>query len=225
MKTILYILLIFSLTESFAQQILSGKYCYSYNSGYSGVCIDFKGSNKFTYEATGDLGLENIGKGDYFLKGRKLILIFAKDSIISQSNLHIEKLESHDRNDSINFIFQLLDKENANEPLAGVILKSSGIDLHTKTLQTDSSGYLKLTRPRYQESENYLLVFNGYERFEFTLADDHSKKITIALAPLSPNIISGQIFTLNLSKRKPNFFITKFGEKYQKSETSMAIRK
>jgi hypothetical protein len=217
MKTILSILFVVMLTDSFAQRKLSGKFCHSINGGYTAVCIDFKESNRFEYVVTGDLGIESMGKGNYCLQRKNLKLNFEKDSTDFKSLLKIEKWEDKDRLDSIDLIFNIIEKGNTNEPIAGVILKEHQSGRIEKTFQTDSNGYLTMTKPRNQALENYSIASIGLERYEFTLTLDSTQIVFISLAPDSPKIISDQILILEMSQIKHRSFITKKGELYENS--------
>ncbi|MEP6262271.1 MAG: hypothetical protein ABJ092_11875 [Gillisia sp.] len=216
MKKILLILFLVIFTNSFSQNKLNGKFCNSFNTGYSSVCIDLKENNRFEYVEAGCLGVENFGKGEYFLTDKKLELRFDIDSIRFLSTIRIENWEFKDRKDSIEFIFKISEKNNPGEPLSAIILQESDSFQYEKSKQTNSEGRLSLTKPRNQKSEKYRVLFLGFERFEFSLENDHTKKVTIELAPETPNLISDRIFTFELSKITPDIFITEKGEKFKR---------
>jgi hypothetical protein len=218
MKKILLIILLFISAVSFSQNELSGKFCHSFNDGFSGVCINFKNNNRFEYEVGGCLGVENFGKGKYQLKDNLLNLIFDKDSAQFQSNIKIETLEFRDRKDSIDLIFHIVEKANPEEPLPAMIFQESDSYEFEKGRQTNNEGRLTITKPLNQKSEKYRVLFLGLERFEFTLENDHTKKVTIELAPEAPQIISDKVLTLPLRKITPDLFITENGEEYKKVE-------
>ena len=216
MKKILLILFLVIYTDSFSQNKLSGKFCNSFNTGYSSVCIDLKENNKFEYVEAGCLGVENFGKGEYILTDKNLKLRFDKDSIQFFSTIKIENWEFKDRKDSIEFIFKILEKTNLREPLPAIILQESDSFEYDKSKQTNSDGRLTLTKPRNLKSEKYRVLFLGFEQFEFSLENDHTKKVTIELALETPNLISDQIFTFELSKITPDIFVTENGEKFKR---------
>lgn len=216
MKKILLILFLVIYTDSFSQNILSGKFCNSFNTGYSSVCIDLKENNRFEYVEAGCLGVENFGKGEYFLTDRKLKLKFDKDSIQFFSTIKIENWEFKDRKDSIEFIFKILEKTNLREPLPAIIIQESDSFEYDKSKQSNSDGRLTLTKPRNQKSEKYRVLFLGYEQFEFSLENDHTKKVTIELAPETSNLITDQIFTFELSKITPDIFVSEKGEMFKR---------
>ncbi|WP_106134090.1 hypothetical protein [Mongoliibacter ruber] len=217
MKKILPLIFLIISVDSFCQDQLSGKFCNSFNDGYSVVCIEFLENNSFKYELIGCLGVENFGKGEYQLTSNQIKLIFDEDSSKIQSSIKVENLKFRDRRDSIEIVFHIVEKANQKEPLPAMIFQESDSFEFEKVKQANSNGNLILLKPKNRETEKYNVLFLGYERFEFTLENHQSKNVTIELAPEAPEIISNRVFTIDLSKITPDLLVTIDGVEYKKN--------
>lgn len=186
-------ILIFSFVACSSQNKISGDYCYSFNAG-DGNCIEFKKSNRFNWESTGDLGTYYVGSGIYSLEGEMLILNFDKNIGINKSKIKIESI-SNNSDDEVRLRFRILD--NKKQPLPGVRVTIKQ-DSHLN-FQSDIEGYLEINLPKEAEPTK-IEISNllGYENVKFNLIPNSDKEINVELYPQQPEKISDKIFQFKI---------------------------
>jgi len=197
---------------------LKGKFCNSFNGGFSSVCIEFKENMKFEYSTHGCLGIEDIGHGNFSLKSNKVVLNFDKVETKQKSKIKTD-LIAEERKDSITLNFKILDGHNNKLPMPATILIESNSFEYEKGIQVDNSGEVTISKERNSDNEKYRILFIGYERFEFELSNSSSKNIEITLEPAGPRIISDKILEYKIEKKNKDSITLKDGTKFIRLES------
>ncbi|MDR5589936.1 hypothetical protein [Christiangramia sp. SM2212] len=219
MKKFLILILILKVSIFYSQNNLKGKYCNSFNGGFSSICIEFRENSKFEYSTHGCLGVESIGTGNFSLTSKKLTLNFDKVETKQKSKINTENILNQNNKDSIKLHFKILDGYNDRMPMPATILLGSNSFEYDKGYQVNKSGEVTISKKRNSEKENYRILFIGYESFEFDLSNSSSKKIEIILEPAGPKIISDKTFKYEINKIKDDSIILKDGNKFKKFES------
>jgi hypothetical protein len=216
MRKFIIVIQILIVSVSYSQSKLKGKFCCSFNGGFSSICIEFKENSKFEYSIHGCLGIENIGTGDFSLESKKLTLKFDKVETKQKSKIEIENILNQNNKDSIELHFKILDGYNDRMPMPATILVGSNSFEYEKGYQVNKSGEATISKKRNSEKENYRILFLGYELLEFDLSNTSSKKIEIILELAGPKIISDKTFEYEIEKIKNDSIILKGGNKFKR---------
>ncbi|TRO66793.1 hypothetical protein [Christiangramia sabulilitoris] len=219
MKKYIILIQILIVSVSYSQSKLKGKFCNSFNGGFSSICIEFKENSKFQYSTHGCLGIEDIGTGNFSLKSKKMILNFDKVETKQKSKIEIENIINQYNKDSIKLHFKVLDGYNDQMPMPATILLGSNSFEYVKGYQVNKSGEATILKERNSEKEKYRVLFIGYELFEFDLSNSSSKNIEITLEPAGPKIISDKSFEYKIEKIKDDLIILKDGNQFKKIES------
>lgn len=219
MKYIMVFVLVIISNYTFSQEKFIGIYCANFNSGYSGVCINFINNEEFEYTTSGCLGVQEIGRGKYYFNKDKLKLAFNNDKFIYKSELEIKPIEGIQDPDSVNFHFTILNYEN--DPLPAYIRQESVNPEYNKIYKTTVEGKTSISKPKDSNVERYTVFFVGYELFELSIMNDTNKKVIIKLAEPSPHIISNKTYKYNISETGADYFLTDQNLLYKKQNDPM----
>ncbi|MEN2283130.1 hypothetical protein AAGF08_13385 [Algoriphagus sp. SE2] len=210
--SIIFLFDISSVSESFAQKKLEGKYWLK-----SSKIIDvysqyeFSKDGTFTLETGGDLGPEFYGHGKYTLSKDSLILNFSSSQDSIKSSILIKKEESALINDSVEFKFKFYDLENEMD-LPATIFKFFEDKSKNKYFQSNVNGVCNIFLPKGKEIQTYTISLLGYESFELELENDSSKTITIGLADTIGKQTLGKVWEFEIEKANKKIIFLKGGD-------------
>ncbi len=202
---------------SYSQSDIQGKFCKSYNIGYSSTCIEFLENSTFLYTTHGCLGLEDKGKGSYVLKKDQIILNFDQRQTKQRSKIRIEEFIEKEKADSIQLKFKIVDGLNEDLPLPAMILSEADSYNYDKGYMVNDKGYATMMKSRNSNEHNYRILFIGYEQFEFKLSHTSSLYIHITLLPSGPNIISDQQMVIKVKSYDKDLIRLTGGGSFKKS--------
>lgn len=216
MKLFFLLINILIYSVCYPQIDIQGKYCKSYNTGYSSVCIEFHENSKFSYSTHGCLGIEDKGKGNYLLKEGKIILNFDKVEKEQRSKIYIQKIIDNKIKDSIRLNLKIFDGYNVDIPLPATILSEADSFKYEKGFKVNEQGEVTIFKPKNSKVEKYRILFIGYEQFEFKLSNSKSKNIEIILNTAGPNFISDQTMEIAVKHYNQESIELKNGTRFNK---------
>lgn len=195
MKRCFCILPIVFLFISCYQNIPRGRYCFSFNTGFSSNCFELRKNNYFSWKTSGDMGTMSQGNGIYQIKGDSLYLKFKKDSVNFDSTAEVLEVE-HTVKDTVSLNLELVD--HYGQPLAAVDIVPN--ESPEKEYRTDLDGKLiigdipKSDAPRTYQTPNLL----GFENYKFSFVPSGNVTLLVTLHPQKPKLISDKIIAYEI---------------------------
>lgn len=193
------------------------------STGFTGECITFLDSNKFEYKFFSCTG-GKIGKGNYKLNRKDLVLNFENDTIGLRKRIKVDT--SNSLSDSVLMSFNLFNYE-LNKKLAFVnitFLTKKGL---IKGFTTNLEGKCEVLMEKSKEEINLKFSVLGYEILYIPVVIDKNYDFNIKLKYRSETYYNGSIKKYKI-KRKRKKVITLKAEnnwsvwtKYTKTKTKI----
>lgn len=205
MKKLILLFLITTIS-SCASKVTEGKYCHSFNDGYSSQCIDFNNRHTFNWQTSTDFGPPTIGQGKYEIKNNKLYLIFKKDSLNYEST--VERLNTEvPGKDKISLVIKVVDEQHMPSPNALVTLDKYPNEKN----YTDINGIVKIENIPKGEKPIYINTEprEFLESYSFDYTPTKNAKFLVTLYSAKPKLITDTTFVYEIRNKSSKNLIPK----------------
>lgn len=194
MKKLILLLLITTIS-SCASKVTEGKYCNSFNGGYSSQCIDFNNRHTFNWQTSTDFGPPTIGQGKYEVKNNKLYLIFKKDSLNYESKGEVLNTEVPGK-DEVSLVIKVVDEQNMPSPNARITINGNKGERYF----SDIEGLIKIQHIPKNEDPIEILVepLDFLESYNFNYTPNKNANLLVTLYKAKPKLITDKTFVYEI---------------------------
>lgn len=190
-------------------QTLEGTYCFGHNVASSSNCLTFQENERFSFKNIGHIGINEYGKGKYFIEDKKLTLKF--DNIKKQypNKFVAQSMTPCDTSNMVQLNFKFVDPYGI--PVGGVRVKKVN-DTTFKSPQSNLEGKLQFAVERKEDKVQFRAYYPLYEIFPFELVLNCNKDILIELIVPRGQLISNKTWTYDIKEIRKDHFVVESGD-------------
>jgi len=201
MKKIFLILITILPIIVFGQKTIEGKYCSSQD--FVGFCIEFTNDSYFIYSSWTCLS-NNIGKGKYEIKSKKLILKFESSEKYIANRHELKKVHCQN-NDSIKLKFKVYDgTDSLILPFANIILSDTKFENYNDSIDfgklTNALGVAEFSLLKENKEIWVTVTYVGHRNYSFKINLLDCQDLKIYMKAYNIGKIENEVFKYKLKK-------------------------